>query len=106
MFYQFATASFSPNPCITHTVNNIDLIITFNKENKDWIKKYHKMIQKLKTITDIQLQIHNIIKLADAANNQLADTKTILLQTRETHKIQIGRDIFEELRSIIYGDMK
>ena len=67
------------------------------------------MIQELETMTDIQLQIQKIIKLANAANNQLVDTKTILLQTRETHKIQIGRNIYnisQELRSIIYRDMK
>jgi len=39
----------------------------------------------------------------------LADIETILLQTEETYKIQIGRDIYsisEELRNIIHGDME
>jgi len=39
----------------------------------------------------------------------LADIKTILLQTGETHRTQIGRDIYsisEELRNIIYTGME
>jgi len=82
--------------------------MTLNKE-KNWIKKYHKIIQELETMADIQLQIQNIIKLADTANNQLADIETILLQTRETHRVQISRDIYnisKELKNIIYRDIE
>jgi len=59
-------------------------------------------------MTDIQLQIQNIIKLADTANNQLADIKTTLLQIEKTYKTKIGRDIYsisKELRNIIYKDI-
>jgi len=48
----------------------------------------------LETIADIQLQIQNLVKLANIANNQLADIKTTLLQIGETHKTQIGEDIY------------
>jgi len=109
MFYQFTTTPISPNPYITHTVNNIDLIITLNKKKKNWTKKYHKIIQGLETMANIQLQIQNLVKLVITANNQLADIKTILIQTGETHKMQIGGDIYsisEELRNIIHRDMK
>ena len=33
----------------------MDFIITLNKEKKDWTKKYHKIIQILETMVDIQL---------------------------------------------------
>ena len=45
----------------------------------------------------------------DAINNQLANIVTILLQTEETYRTQIGRDIYnisEELRNIIHRDME
>jgi len=45
----------------------------------------------------------------NAENNQLADIVTILLQTKETYRIQIGGDIyniFKELRNVIHGDVK
>ena len=60
-------------------------------------------------MADLQLQIQNLIKLVDEANNQLANIETILLQNRETHKIQIGGDIYnisKELRNVIYRDME
>jgi len=65
-----------------------------NYQQDDWIKKYHKIIQELETMADIQLQVQNIIKLANAINNQLANIETILLQTGETYKMQIRGDIF------------
>ena len=63
----------------------------------------------MEAIADLQLQIQNIINLADTANNQLANIEIILLQTGETHKTQIGRDIYnisEELRNNIHVDME
>ena len=72
-----------------------------NKEKKNWTKKYHKIIQGLETMADIQLQIQNIIKLVNI--------ETTLLQIREIYKTQIGEDIdsiFEELRNIIYRDIE
>ena len=77
-----------------------------NKEKKNWIKKYYKIIWELETIADIQLYIQNIIKLADTANNQLANIETTLLQTGEIYKTQIGGDIFKKLRNIIYKDIE
>ena len=41
----------------------------------------------LETMADLQLQIQNLIKLADIANNQLAYIETILLQTEKTYKM-------------------
>jgi len=58
------------------------------------MKNYYKIIQELETMANIQLQIQNIIKLANTPNNQLADIKTILLEMEEIHKMQIGKDIF------------
>jgi len=57
----------------------MDLIIILNYEKKDWIRKYHKIIQELETMANIQLQIQNLIKLVDVANNQLVDIKITLL---------------------------
>ena len=60
-------------------------------------------------MVDFQLQIQNLVRLANVVKNQLANIETILLQTKETHKMHISRDIYsisKELRNIIYGDMK
>jgi len=87
----------------------MDFIITLNQKKKDWMKKYHKIIQGLEIIANLQLQIQNLVKLADIANNQLANIKTILLQTREIYKIQISGDIyniFKKLKNIIHRDIE
>ena len=60
-------------------------------------------------MVDIQLQIQKIVKIADTAKNQLVNIENILLQIGETHKIQIGRDIYsisEELKNVIHEDIK
>ena len=35
MAYQFMTIPTFPNPYVSHTVNNIDLIVTLNNKRKD-----------------------------------------------------------------------
>ena len=90
----FATAPSFPNPHVLQIVNNLDLIVTLNREKKDWTKKYYKIIQGLKTMVDIQMQIQDLVKLADVVNNQLANIKIILLQAGEMYKMQISRDIY------------
>ena len=44
------------------------LIITLNNEKKIWTKKYHKIIREIETLANIQLQLNNIVQLAEVAN--------------------------------------
>ena len=109
MAYQFTTAPTFPNSYVTCTINNMYPIITLNKEKKDWMKKYHHIIWRLETMIDIQLQIQNLAKLANATNIELANIKTTLLQSSDTYKMQIRGDIYsisKELWNIIYKDME
>jgi len=60
-------------------------------------------------MADLQLQIQNYVKTADIVNNQMVDIETVLLQTGETHKVQIGGNIYsisEVLRNIIYRNIE
>jgi len=60
-------------------------------------------------MADIQLQLQNIVKLAEVANTQLAKIKTTILQASSKYKIQIVGDIFsisEDLWNIIQEDME
>ena len=68
MAYQLTTAPTFPNPYITCTVNNLALINTLTNKKKDWMKKYHKIIREIETMANIQLQLQNIVKLAEVAN--------------------------------------
>jgi len=60
-------------------------------------------------MTDIQLQLQNIIKLVEVANTQLAEIETSILQASDNYKIQTVEDIFsisEDLQNIIQGDIE
>jgi len=109
MAQQFTIVPTSPNPYVSCTINNMDLIITLNNEKKDWIRRYYKIIRGLETMANIQLQLQNIIWLAKVADTQLAEVKTTILQASDIYKMQTRGDIFsilEELQNIIQGEME
>ena len=79
MAQQFITALIFPNLYITSTLNNINLVKTINNEKEDWMKKYHKIIQRIKRIIDVQMQLQNIVKLAEEANIQITEIESTIL---------------------------
>jgi len=52
-------------------------------------------------MVDVQLQLQNIIKLAEEANTQMAEIKITILQASNNYRIQIVGDIFSDLQNII-----
>jgi len=34
--------------------------MTLNKKKKNWIKKYYKIVQRLETMADIQIQLQDL----------------------------------------------
>jgi len=68
------------------------------------MKKYYKIIWGIETIAEIQLQLQNIVKLAEVANTQLVEMGTTILQASNIYRTQIAGDIFsilEDLQNII-----
>ena len=57
-------------------------------------------------MVDVQLQLQNIIKLAEEANTQMAEIKITILQASNNYRIQIVGDIFSDLQNIIQSDME
>jgi len=51
-------------------------------------------------MADIQMQLQNIIKLAEVANIQLAEIKTTILQASGEYRTQTTRDIFSILENL------
>jgi len=76
------------------------LILTLNQERKDWMKKYYKIIRGVKTMTNIQLQLQNIVKLAKIMNTQLAEIETTILQVSDSYKTQMAGDISSILEDL------
>jgi len=60
-------------------LNNMNLVKTINNEKKDWIRKYHKIIWEIERIVNVQIQLQNIVKLAEEANTQIAEIKFTIL---------------------------
>ena len=55
-------------------------------------------------MANIQIQLQNIIKLAEVVNTQLTEIETNILQASNIYKTQMASNIFsilEELQSII-----
>jgi len=50
----FTTAPTSPNPYVTRRLNNIDETKLFKKERDDWMKLYHKILQGIEAMIDVQ----------------------------------------------------
>ena len=109
MAQEFTTAFTSPNPYITHTVNNLTLINSLTIKKKDWVKKYYRIIQGIEIMAHIQIQLQNIIKLAEVVNTQLAEIETMILQVSDSYKTQNTGNIFsisQDLQNIIQENMK
>ena len=73
------------------------------------MKKYYRIIWGIETMVDIQIQLQNIIKLAEVVNTQLAEIETTILQASNSYKNQSTKDIFsilQDLQNIIQGDIE
>ena len=94
MAQQFTTTPISPNPYVTYTLNNMNLVNTITQERKDQMKKYYKIIREIEQIVNMQLQVQNIIKLAEKANTQIAEIEMTILQASHNYWTQTAGDIF------------
>jgi len=87
----------------------MELVKMMNNERKDWMKKYHKIIQGIERIVNVQLQLQNIIKLAEEANIQIAEIEATILQASHNYQTQTTSNIFsisKDLWNIIQSDIE
>jgi len=87
----------------------MELVKIMNNERKDWMKKYHKIIQGIERIVNVQLQLQNIIKLAEEANIQIAEIEATILQASHNYQTQTTSNIFsisKDLWNIIQSDIE
>ena len=67
---------------------------TVTKDKKDWVKKYHKIIQEIERMLEVYIQLQNIVKLEEEANTQVIEIKNTILQVSDNYRTQISEDIF------------
>ena len=73
------------------------------------MKKYYKIIQGIERMVNMQIQLQNIMKLAEEANIQITEIEFTILQTSNNYQMQTVGDIFsifEDLQNIIQSDIK
>ena len=73
------------------------------------MKKYYKIIQGIQRMFNMQIQLQNIMKLAEEANIQITEIEFTILQTSNNYQMQTVGDIFsifEDLQNIIQSDIK
>ena len=109
MAQQFNIAPTLSNLYVTHTLKNMELVKIMNNKRKNWTKKHYKLIWGIERIVDMQLQLQNIVKLAEEDNTQVVEIEVTILQASHNYRIQIAGNIFsisEDLQNIIQSDME
>jgi len=90
-------------------LNNIDEAKLFKKEKNDWIKLYHKTLQGIETIIDVQRQVKNIIKMAEETNTTITEIERNILKASVNNWIMNATNILsisEDLWTLIQSDIE
>ena len=109
MAYQFTTVPTSPNLYISRKLNNMEEAKLFKKECNNWTRTYHKLLQRIETMIDIQKQVQDIIKLAEETNTTITEIEEMILKASNNHQTLNTTNIFsisEDLQSLIQSDIK
>jgi len=90
-------------------LNNIDEAKLFKKEKNDWIKLYHKILQGIETIIDVQRQVKNIMKMAEETNTTITEIERNILKASVNNWIMNVTNILsisEDLWTLIQSDIE
>ena len=82
---------------------------SFKKEHDNWTRSYHKVLQGIETMIDIQKQVQNIIKLVEETNIAIIEMKRTILKASNNHWTLNTANIFsisKDLQSLIQSDIE
>ena len=105
----FTTALTSPNLYVTRTLNNMNEAKLFKKDYNDWTRLYHKLLQGIGVIVDVQKQVWNIIKIVGETNTTIIEMEGTILKASNNYWTMNTMNIFsisEDLQSLVQSDMK
>ena len=109
MAQQFTTTPTSPNPYVSKRLNNIEEANLFKKKCNDWTKIYHKLLQGIETIINVQKQVQNIIKLVEKTNTTIMEMKETILKASNNHQTLNAVNIFsisKDLWNLVQSDIE
>jgi len=104
-----AIAPTSPNSYISKKLNNMEEAQVIKKERDDWTKLYHKMLQGIETMINVQKMVKNMKKIAEVANTTVMEIEGSILMasiTNQTINATNILEISENLRYLIQSDIE
>jgi len=66
----------------------------FKKEYNNWTKIYHKLLQGIETMINVQKQVQNIIKLAEKTNLIIIEIEGTILKASNNYQTLNAVNIF------------
>ena len=103
------TAPTSPNLYILRQLNNMEEAKLLKKEWNDWTKLYHKMLQGLEAIIDIQRQVKDIMKIVEETNMTIMKMEEKILKASINNWTTNATNILgilEDLQYLIQSNME
>ena len=104
MAQQFTTVLTSPNLYVSRRLNNMEEVSLFKKEHNDWTRIYHKLLQGIETMINVQKQVWDIVKLAEKINTAITEMKETILKASNNHWTLNTVNIFsisKDLQSLV-----
>ena len=81
----------------------------FKKDCNDWTRLYHKILQGIEVMINIQKQVWDIMKMEEEMNTTIMEMKETILKTSSNHWTINVTNIFsisENLQSLVQSDIE
>ena len=101
----YATTSGSPNPYISRWLNNMDQAQVMKRKWEDWTRMYHKTLEEIETMINVQRMIKNIKKLVGEVNTVVTEMEEVIINNQMTNATNIS-GISEDLRFLVQSNIE
>jgi len=103
------TAPTFPNLYITRKLNNMDKAKLFKKEHDNWTQLYHKTLEGLEVMIDVQKQAKNIMKIVEETDITITESERTILKVSINNQTINATNILgisENLQYLIQSNME
>ena len=87
----------------------MDKVRIFKKEHDDWTRLYHKMLEGLEVMIDMQKQVQEMMKIAGETNTTIKKIKETILKASINNRTMNAMSILEiseDLQYLIQSNME
>ena len=104
----FVMAPTSPNPYISHKLNNMDQAQVMKREREDWTRGYHKTLKGIEVMIDVQRMLKDMKKIAEETSTTVTEMEGTILTASVNNRTMNATNITqiaEDLRYLVQSDM-